>query len=281
MMRKNYFNYSISWRSKNYRYGNHLSSKIGNDFEYSGSKNFNDHPDLSSIDIKNSITDPYENIFVKTFNLNNPINLVALCDISSSMFAMKENNSLIKQLSKLIASSAVEHGDMFSMICYNDAIKNNLFLEPCNNVHNINQWIDKLVFADTRATSENLSDIVQKVPNEKSLVFWISDFHHSYERIDTMIEQLSNHHVIPVHLSTEQEIKRLPNYGFTNFMDSELNVEREIFLRPKIKDKLLSDYKEGKEKIFQIFAKNQLMHLELNNGIDMNVIQQYFMRAVI
>ena len=53
-----HFNYSISWRSKNYSYGNHLSSKIGNDFEYSGSQNFNEHPDLSSIDIKNSITDP-------------------------------------------------------------------------------------------------------------------------------------------------------------------------------------------------------------------------------
>ncbi|MDA7843251.1 hypothetical protein N9A22_04260 [Methylophilaceae bacterium] len=281
MMRKNYFNYSISWRSKNYRYGNHLSSKIGNDFEYSGSKNFNDHPDLSSIDIKNSITDPYENIFVKTFNLNNPINLVALCDISSSMFAMKENNSTIKLLAKMIASSAVEHGDMFSMVCYNDAIKNNLFLEPGNNIHNINQWVDELAFSDTRATSENLLDIVQKVPNEKSLIFWISDFHHSYEHIDTMIEQLSNHHVIPIHLSTEQEIKRLPNYGFTNFMDSEMNVEREIFLRPKVKDKLLRDYKEAKEKIFHIFAKNQLMQLELDNGIDMNVIQQYFMRAVI
>ena len=281
MMRKNYFNYSISWRSKNYRYGNHLSSKIGNDFEYSGSKNFNDHPDLSSIDIKNSITDPYENIFVKTFNLNNPINLVALCDISSSMFAMKENNSTIKLLAKMIASSAVEHGDMFSMVCYNDAIKNNLFLEPGNNIHNINQWVDELVFSDTRATSENLLDIVQKVPNEKSLIFWISDFHHSYEHIATMIEQLSNHHVIPIHLSTEQEIKRLPNYGFTNFMDSEMNVEREIFLRPKVKDKLLRDYKEAKEKIFHIFAKNQLMQLELDNGIDMNVIQQYFIRAVI
>ena len=280
-MRKNYFNYSISWRSKNYRYGNHLSSKIGNDFEYSGSKNFNDHPDLSSIDIKNSITDPYENIFVKTFNLNNPINLVALCDISSSMFAMKENNSTIKLLAKMIASSAVEHGDMFSMLCYNDVIKNNLFLEPGNNIHNINQWVDELVFSDTRATSENLLDIVQKVPNEKSLIFWISDFHHSYEHIDTMIEQLSNHHVIPIHLSTEQEIKRLPNYGFTNFMDSEMNVEREIFLRPKVKDKLLRDFKEAKEKIFHIFAKNQLMQLELDNGIDMNVIQQYFMRAVI
>ena len=69
------FNYTISWRSRNNRYGNNLSSKIGNDFEYSGSKNFNDHPDLTRIDIKNSITDPYENIYVKTYNLNNPINL--------------------------------------------------------------------------------------------------------------------------------------------------------------------------------------------------------------
>ena len=34
-----------------------------------------------SLDIKNSITDPFENIYVKTYNLNNPINLISLCDI--------------------------------------------------------------------------------------------------------------------------------------------------------------------------------------------------------
>lgn len=277
----NHFNYSISWRSKNYCYGNHLSAKIGNDFEYSGSKNFNDHPDLSSIDIKNSITDPYENIFVKTFNLNNPINLLALCDISSSMFALRENYSTIKTFAKVIAASAIEHGDMFSMLCYNDAIKNDLFLEPNNNIHNINQWIDAQVFEGVRATSLNTSGIGQKIPSEKSLVFWISDFHHSPDHIDEMIEKLSNHHVIPVYLSSENEIKKLPNYGFKNFIDSEMNVEREIFLRPKVKHKLLHDYHESREKIFSIFAKNQLMQLELDNGIDMNAIQQYFMRAAI
>jgi len=60
-----------------------------------------------------------------------------------------------------------------------------------------------------------------------------------------------------------------------------MNVEREIFLRPQVRDKLLHDYKESKEKLFHIFAKNQLMQLELGNGIDMNVIQQYFTRAFI
>ena len=90
----------MSWRSRNNKYGNNLSSKIGNDFEYSGSKNFNDHPDLTRIDIKNSITDPNENIYVKTYNLNNPINLIALCDISSSMSVDKKNNTIIKDLSK-------------------------------------------------------------------------------------------------------------------------------------------------------------------------------------
>lgn len=276
-----FFNYSISWRSKNYRYGNHLSSKIGNDFEYSGSQNFNDHPDLSSIDIKNSITDPYENIFVKTFNLNNPVNLVALCDISSSMFAVEENNTTIKLLAKIIAASAVEHGDIFSMVCYNDAIKNNFFLEPGNNLFTINQWIDSLVFESTRATSENIAGLTNKIPYEKSLVFWISDFHHSHNHIDNMIDQLSNHHVIPVYLSSENEIKRLPSYGFKKFIDAELNIEREIFLRPKVKNKLLHDYQESKEKILHIFSKNQLMQLELDNGIDMSAIKKYFMRAAI
>jgi hypothetical protein len=276
-----FFNYSISWRSKNYRYGNHLSAKIGNDFEYSGSQNFNDHPDLSSIDIKNSITDPYENIFVKTFNLNNPVNLVALCDISSSMFAVEENNTTIKLLAKIIAASAVEHGDIFSMVCYNDAIKNNFFLEPSNNLFTINRWIDSLIFESTRATSENIAGLTHKIPYEKSLVFWISDFHHSHNHIDNMIDQLSNHHVIPVYLSSENEIKRLPSYGFKKFIDAELNIEREIFLRPKIKNKLLHDYQESKEKILHIFSKNQLMQLELDNGIDMSAIKKYFMRAAI
>ena len=276
-----HFNYSISWRSKNYSYGNHLSSKIGNDFEYSGSQNFNEHPDLSSIDIKNSITDPYENIFVKTYNLNNPVNLVALCDISSSMFAVEKNNSTIKFLAKIIAASAVEHGDIFSMVCYNDAIKNNFFLEPSNNIFNINRWIDALVFDGPRATSDDVGGITHKMPYEKSLVFWISDFHHRHERIDTMIDQLSNHHVIPVYLSSENEIKKLPNYGFKKFIDAELNIEREIFLRPKVKNKLLLDYQKSKEEILHIFSKNQLMQLELDNGINLSAIQQYFMRAVI
>jgi len=276
-----HFNYSISWRSKNYSYGNHLSSKIGNDFEYSGSQNFNEHPDLSSIDIKNSITDPYENIFVKTYNLNNPVNLVALCDISSSMFAVEKNNSTIKFLAKIIAASAVEHGDIFSMVCYNDALKNNFFLEPSNNIFNINRWIDALVLEGPRATSDDVAGITHKMPYEKSLVFWISDFHHRHERIDTMIDQLSNHHVIPVYLSSENEIKKLPNYGFKKFIDAELNIEREIFLRPKVKNKLLLDHQKSKEEILHIFSKNQLMQLELDNGINLSTIQQYFMRAVI
>lgn len=108
-MKTTQFSYSVYWRSKNNRYGNNLSFKIGNDFEYSGSKNFNDHPDLTRLDIKNSITDPYENIFVKTYNLNNPINLIALCDTSSSMSVVKKNNLIIKDLSKIIAASAIEH----------------------------------------------------------------------------------------------------------------------------------------------------------------------------
>ena len=280
-MKINQFTYSISWRSRNNSYGNNLSSKIGNDFEYSGSKNFNDHPDLTRIDIKNSITDPYENIYVKTYNLNNPINLVVLCDISSSMFVSKNNDVMIKALSKIIAQSAIDQGDRFGMICFNDSIENNYLLEPGNNFQYINKWIDGIIFNTNRNSSNGINKIDKYLPEEKSLVFLISDFHYSLKKIDRILGQLSNHHVIPIFISSEGEIKKMPNYGFRKFTDSELDLEHEVFLRPSVKDKILSDYEEMKIKIFNVFSKKHLKQIVINGDIDIETIQKYFLGTYI
>jgi len=273
----NQFTYSISWRSKNNRYGSNLSSKIGNDFEYSGSKNFNDHPDLTRIDIKNSITDPYENIYVKTYNLNNPINLVALCDISSSVLVNKINSVLIKDISKVIAKSAISHGDKFSMLCYNDIIEKKLILEPGNNQQYINQWINSMKFDKGRVSSNAMKTIDKYLPDERSLVFWISDFHYPLDDIKKILNLLSTHHVIPLFISSEGEIKKLPKYGFRKFIDSEKNSEHEIFLRPSIKKKILLDYINTKKQIFDIFTKKQIKQIVLNEKIDIKEIQKYFL----
>ena len=280
-MKINQFTYSISWRSRNNRYGNNLSSKIGNDFEYSGSKNFNDHPDLTRIDIKNSITDPYENIYVKTYNLNNPINLVVLCDISSSMFVSKNNDVMIKALSKIIAQSAIDQGDRFGMICFNDSIENKYLLEPGNNFQYINKWIDGIIFNTNRNSSNGINKIDKYLPEEKSLVFLISDFHYSVKKIDRILGQLSNHHVIPIFFSSEGEIKKMPNYGFRKFTDSELDLEHEVFLRPSVKNKILSDYEEMKIKIFNVFSKKHLKQIVINGDIDIETIQKYFLGTYI
>jgi len=275
------FSYSVSWRSRNNKYGNNLSSKIGNDFEYSGSKNFNDHPDLTRIDIKNSITDPNENIYVKTYNLNNPINLIALCDISSSMSVDKKNNTIIKDLSKIISASAIEQGDRFSMLCYNDMISNNFILEPGDNLEYINQWIDAIEFNSDKSSSNAAEDINKYLPEEKSLIFWVSDFHYPLDKIEKILNHLSNHHVIPLFISSEGEIKKLPKYGFRKFIDSELDLEHEVFLRPSIKEKILEDYKNTKEEIFQIFSKKQLKQIVINEYIDIENIQKYFLSTYI
>ena len=280
-MKNNQFTYSISWRSRNNRYGNNLSSKIGNDFEYSGSKNFNDHPDLTRIDIKNSITDPYENIFVKTYNLNNPVNLIAICDISSSVFVAKKNDLVLRELTKIIARSAIEQGDRFSMLCYNDYIKSQNILEPSNNLQYINQWIDSIKLDSVKSSSDASKEINKYLPDEKSLIFWITDFHYSIDEIEKILNQLSNHHVIPVFISSENEIKKLPKYGFRKFVDSELNIESEVFLRPSVKEKILKEYRDVKETIFHIFSSKQMKQIIIDEKIDIEKIQKYFMSTYI
>ena len=68
----------------------------------------------------------------------------------------------------------------------------------------------------------------------------------------------------------------MPNYGFRKFTDSEMNLEHEVFLRPSIKQKILTDYEKMKIKIFNIFSKKQLKQIEINEDINIESIQQYF-----
>tara|TARA_B100000787_G_C16112221_1_gene258595 strand:- start:179 stop:772 length:594 start_codon:yes stop_codon:yes gene_type:complete len=197
------------------------------------------------------------------------------------MFVTKKNEVIIKKISKIIARSTVEQGDQFSMICYNDDIKNNYLLEPGNNFQYINKWIDGIIFDTDKSSSNRIEDINKYLPEEKSLVFFISDFHYIPEKIDKILRQFSNHHVIPIFISSEDEIKKLPNYGFRRFVDSELDLEYEVFLRPNVKNKILADYEEMKIKIFNIFSKNQLKQIVINGDINIKTIQKYFLGTYI
>ena len=71
-------------------------------------------------------------------------------------------------------------------------------------------------------------------------------------------------------------IKKMPNYGFRKFIDSEQDLENEIFLRPSVKQKILTDYKNMKNIIFNIFSKKQLKQIEINEDINLESIQKYF-----
>ena len=67
------------------------------------------------------------------------------------------------------------------------------------------------------------------------------------------------------------------NYGFRKFVDSELNLEHEVFLRPTVKQKILNDYEEMKKKIFQVFSQKQLKQIIIDEDINIEIIQKYFL----
>ena len=163
------------------------------------------------------------------------------------------------------------------MICYNDLINDKFVLETGNNLEYINQWIDGIKFESNKSSSDGIKAINKFLPEEKSLVFWISDYHNTIENIEQTINQLSNHHVIPLFISSEGELKKLPNYGFRKFVDSELNLEHEVFLRPTVKQKILNDYEEMKKKIFQVFSQKQLKQIIIDEDINIEIIQKYFL----
>ena len=84
------------------------------------------------------------------------------------------------------------------------------------------------------------------------------------------------------------DFKNLPNdsriwiyQSNRKFIDSELNLDYEVFLRPRIKERLLLEYNDTKEKISRIFSKKQLKQIVVDERIDIEEIQKYFMSIFI
>ena len=79
------FSYHIAWRSHARRPGSHKSNQRGMGMEFRGHTTLLAYPDPRRIDIRQTIRDPLEQIYVRIFNQKSVVPVFVLCDMSGSM----------------------------------------------------------------------------------------------------------------------------------------------------------------------------------------------------
>lgn len=183
-----------------------------------------EYPDPRRLDVRATLRDPFEKLWVRDFKLDTAIPVIALVDHSASMGyqGIYDRRQVVARILTVLARSAYAAGDAFGMIVANDRIHPQLRLPPKIN-RSAPLWIQRhwALYQPHGKSVEGIRRCIPTLPKRKALIFLISDFHWSPSLLMHILKGLAHHDVVPLVLRDPAEARCLPDRGFAQLQDME------------------------------------------------------------
>ena len=273
------FDYHINWKTKGHHPGQHKSDQRGMGIEFAGHSNLLDYPDPRRIDIRQSMRDPLEQIYVRIFNQRSATPIMIITDLSSSMNFGAEKTKLkfTSEIATVILNSVTSRKDAIGFIGFNDHTETEWWAPLSYRPHRTKLLIEKLKdYQPKNSGHQGIKRIPQILPNDHTLVFLISDFHMPINDIEATLSKLNKHTVVPIIIWNKNEYEGLPDFGIVTINDSESGEESTIFLRKKLKNNIIKKFSDRKKELKNIFMEYNSPPFFVEDSFNPLDMTQYF-----
>ena len=277
------FSYHISWRSRGRHSGSHSSTQRGMGMEFRGHTTLLSYPDPRRIDIRQTIRDPLEQVYVRIFNQKSATPVFAIADLSGSMnFGSKQSKvALTSQIASAIAMSATHNSDPFGFIGFDDVVREDWLCTQSFRAHQALELTAALKnFEPEQVGSAGLKDVNRFLPRERSLIFLISDFHMPMSELADSLSLMMQHYVVPIVLWDSSEYKKLPEFGITSVTDCETGEKRTLFLRKDMRANIVASFEARRAEIEALFMKFDMAPFFVEGDFDADALTEYFHQFV-
>jgi uncharacterized protein (DUF58 family) len=276
------FHYKIDWRAKSHLPGHHRSTQSGGGLEFRGNVPLLASPDPRRLDIRASLSDPFEQWFVRSFRQRSQVPVYLIADLSASLGFYGERRKLdvFADVTESVAYSVHRTGDRFSFIGCDEILRADFILPPTHALGaglEIAHRLRNLVPTGTSASG--LLEAWRYLTKQRSLIFLVSDFHCGEELLASVMQSLSGHRVCPIVLWDRAEFERLPRFGLVSVRDSESGRKRTLLLRPSFHERLRDAFAARRAWLYRFFAHYDTQALFMEDGFNADRITQYFFAA--
>jgi uncharacterized protein (DUF58 family) len=277
------FSYHINWRSNSRRPGTHRSNQQGMGMEFRGHVTLLNYPDPRRIDLRQTIRDPMEQIYVRIFNQKSAAPVFVLCDMSGSMHYGSPHRKIAvaAEITQSVAQTVTHNGDPFGFIGFDDEVREDWLSTLSARPYYAIEMAERLkTYRPEEVGSRALIDTVRLLPRERSLIFLVSDFHMPMKDLEDSLILMLRHHIIPVVLWNSSEYKDLPDFGITNLTDPETGSKRTLFLRKDYKKRILESFAQRRKAIEDLFLRYDMQPFFVENQFDADRLSDYFYQYV-
>ena len=277
------FSYHIGWRSRGRHGGRHASTQRGMGMEFRGHTTLLSYPDPRRIDIRQTIRDPMEQVYVRIFNQKSATPVYAITDLSGSMNFGHQQRKITSaaQIAASIAQSATHNHDPFGLIGFDEKVREDWISIQSFKPHYALELVKKLQdFHPQAVGGKGLMEVNRYLPRERSLVFLISDFHMPLPELENALSLLLRHHIVPIVLWDAAEYKNLPEFGIANVTDCETGEQRTLFLRKTLRNQIIKSFEDRRAAIQALFMQYDMPPFFVEGAFDANALTEYFHQFV-
>lgn len=263
--------YRLAWRSRSLRTGAHRSTRAGSGGVYRDLASLFAYPDPRRIDMRQSLRDPFEQLYVRRFEERSAIGVTVLLDVSASMSfsGATRKMALAVDLVGAISASARRTGDTFALMGCDAEVRPELVFPPFRARARQIAMIERLdTFEPRRSGSQGLIAAAERLPPRRNLVFVISDFFMAEAQLSALFEALSMHDVLPIMMSDSSEMAALPEWGLLALADLETGRRRLVAMRPSLKADWVRKSEARRIALRRISARHGRDPVELTDRVD-------------
>jgi uncharacterized protein (DUF58 family) len=276
------FHYKIDWRTKSHLPGHHRSSQSGGGLEFRGNLPLLAAPDPRRLDIRASLSDPFEQWYVRSFRQRSQVPVYLIADLSASMAFQGVSRKLdvLADFTESLAYSVHRTGDRFAFVGCDNTLRVDFLLPPTHALGaglDIAQRLRRLQPIGTSALG--LLDAARQLGQQKSLVFLVSDFHFDDATLTSLLRSLATHCVCPIVLWDRAEYQHLPPFGLVSVKDSESGRRKTLLLRQSFRERLHAAFETRRTWLFDVFQNNTMRAIFIEDTFDAERLTQHFFQA--
>lgn len=270
------FHYQVRWRSNSALPGLHRSTQAGGEQEFYGHAPLVSRPEAHNLDIHASLLDPFQQFVVRTFRQRGIINVALIADLSASM-AFGNKMQRLADFTHSAAYSAYRTGDNFCFYGCDSALRPEFYLPPRWYKGGTPELADQLRrFLPQAPDCLGISAIHDYLPQHRSLVFLISDFHFPLHTIARICDALVKHDVVPIVLWDSQEYDNLPQWGLVRLYDAETGHDRHLLMRPALKEKIKQHFLARRSRLQHLFMRYGRQPFFVSDQFQADRLTRYF-----
>jgi uncharacterized protein (DUF58 family) len=277
------FSYHIGWRTRGRHAGRHASAERGLGMEFRGHAPLIAYPDPRRIDLRQTIRDPSEQVWVRIFNQKSSVPVYVICDLSGSMGFAGETRklALASEIAASAAYSAYRVNDPFGFIGFDDQVREDWVFASTTKMHGAFEVAERLAdYRPAHVGAQGLADVSQFLSRERSLIFLISDFHMPFEQLEQSLTLLVRHHIVPVVLWDAAEYRNLPEFGIASVTDAESGARRTLFLRRGYRERIQKAFELRRQRLTQLFMSFDMPPFFVEERFDPDALTEYFYQFV-